>query len=157
MMCSDVRWLSVSVLVLLVCLPAWSEVFRYVDGSGNEHYVTSLEQVPETYRSQVAAPHVLPPINKFQSRSVTGDERSKAVKRHRVELFVTNWCPYCKKAEAFLRDNGISYVRRNIENDSNARQKHLALGGGGVPVLKVGTEVVRGFNDLQFRQVLGLQ
>ena len=54
----DTRWASVGlVLALLVgAATAEAQTFRWVDDQGNPHYVGSLDQVPEEYRSQFAPP-----------------------------------------------------------------------------------------------------
>ena len=33
-----------------------------------------------------------------------------AVAGHKVELYTTSWCPYCKKARDFFRSRGISFT-----------------------------------------------
>jgi hypothetical protein len=44
-------------LALLVSVtPADAQTFRWVDDEGNPHYVGSLDQVPEQYRSQFEPP-----------------------------------------------------------------------------------------------------
>ena len=50
----DIRWASVGLLLALVAgaAPAEAQTFRWVDDEGNPHYVGSIEQVPEQYRSQ---------------------------------------------------------------------------------------------------------
>jgi Domain of unknown function (DUF4124) len=53
-----IRWASVGLLLALVAsaAPAEAQTFRWVDDEGNPHYVGSIEQVPEQYRSQFAPP-----------------------------------------------------------------------------------------------------
>jgi hypothetical protein len=54
----DIRWASVGLLLALVAsaAPAEAQTFRWVDDEGNPHYVGSIEQVPEQYRSQFEPP-----------------------------------------------------------------------------------------------------
>ena len=63
-----------------------------------------------------------------------------------VELYVTDWCGYCKRAEKHLQSKGISYVAYDIEKDSAARQRHKELGGRGVPLIIVGSHKISGFS-----------
>lgn len=63
-----------------------------------------------------------------------------------VTIFVTSWCPFCKKLEAYLKDHQVHYQRYDIEQSAEGRRKHQALGGGGVPVVQIGSTVVRGFD-----------
>jgi Domain of unknown function (DUF4124) len=52
------RWASVGLLLALLAgaAPATAQTFRWVDDEGNPHYVGSMEQVPEQYRSQFEPP-----------------------------------------------------------------------------------------------------
>ena len=53
-----IRWASVGLLLALVAnaASAGAQTFRWVDDEGNPHYVGSIEQVPEQYRSQFEPP-----------------------------------------------------------------------------------------------------
>ena len=75
-----------------------------------------------------------------------------------VEVFVTDWCPYCQRLEAFLKDNEVPYLRKNIEENTDFRVEHAQLGGGGIPVTRIGgTEVIRGFRPDVIAQALDLE
>jgi glutaredoxin len=80
-----------------------------------------------------------------------------AVQNAKVELFVTDWCPYCQRLEAYLQENGVQYVRNNIETDREARIEHQKLGGGGIPVTRIGDQVVRGFDPERIGPLVGIQ
>jgi glutaredoxin len=74
-----------------------------------------------------------------------------------VEVFVTDWCPYCQRLEAFLKENEVVYERKNIEQDAEARAEHQALGGGGIPLTRInGREVIRGFKPKEIARAIGL-
>jgi glutaredoxin len=63
-----------------------------------------------------------------------------------VEVFVTDWCPYCQRLEAFLKKNQVAYQRKNIEQSAEFRAQHQALGESGIPVTRInGREVIVGF------------
>ena len=64
----------------------------------------------------------------------------------KVEIFVTSWCPYCRKLEAFLKENNITYTRYDVEADSDAAELFEHLGGTGVPVVRVDTDVIHGYD-----------
>ena len=63
-----------------------------------------------------------------------------------VVLYVTSWCPHCKSAKSYLDRRGIPYVAYDIEKDSAARERHQQLGGGGVPLILVGSRKMSGFS-----------
>lgn len=63
-----------------------------------------------------------------------------------VEVYLTMWCPYCRKMESFLKKNGIPYRRYNIEADQAANRRYQAMGGGGIPLTRVGDYIIRGYD-----------
>lgn len=63
-----------------------------------------------------------------------------------VILYATSWCGYCAKTREFLGERGIAYTELDIEKSSDARRAYDALGGRGVPVLKVNGTVIHGYN-----------
>lgn len=64
----------------------------------------------------------------------------------KVEVFVTAWCPYCTKLESFLKKNDVDYTRYDVEQDADGGQIFNEIGGQGVPVTRVGSEVVHGYD-----------
>lgn len=76
-----------------------------------------------------------------------------------VVMFVTDWCPVCKALERELAQQGISFVRANVEKDAQAAQLYSALLGGsspGVPVTLAGKKLILGFQPGAVRAELGL-
>ena len=71
-----------------------------------------------------------------------------------IEVYVTSWCPYCRRLETFLKSNSIPYKRFDIEGSRDARQRYLELGGGGIPIIKIGSDVIRGFDEGELRELL---
>jgi mycoredoxin len=62
-----------------------------------------------------------------------------------VVLYSTAWCGYCEKARTLMRSHGIDFVELDVETSAEGRRQHQQLGGGGVPVLLIDGEVVRGY------------
>jgi len=71
-----------------------------------------------------------------------------------VLLYATDWCGYCKASREFFAANGIRYIEHDIEKSSVALAEHQKLGGRGVPLIVVGDEVVRGYNEGTLRELL---
>ncbi|MDD2320486.1 MAG: glutaredoxin domain-containing protein [Geobacteraceae bacterium] len=63
-----------------------------------------------------------------------------------VEMFVTSWCGYCKMMERVLDKKGIPYTTYDIEKDDTAARTYRKLGGRGVPLVRVGSKVVYGYD-----------
>jgi len=74
-----------------------------------------------------------------------------------VELYVTSWCGYCKRARAFLQARGISFQEYDIERDSAAAQRMAIFNPrGGVPVAVIGGQTLIGFHQPSYERALGL-
>ena len=147
------------ITLLLTCSIAGAEMYRWVD----EHGVVTFKDTPppaakkrkkvKVYTDDdfTRAPSPQPAA---APRSTTGAVVSvpqpappeKQRFTGTVELYVTDWCGYCKRAEKHLQSKGISYVAYDIEKDSAARQRHKELGGRGVPLIIVGSHKITGFS-----------
>ena len=89
----------------------------------------------------------------WQQRAVE-TEKALAVGQPAVLLYATDWCGYCKAARALFESNGITYVEHDIEKSSEALSQHRKLGGNGVPLIVVGDDVIKGYNEAALRQLL---
>ncbi|HET9735194.1 MAG TPA: glutaredoxin domain-containing protein [Burkholderiales bacterium] len=67
-----------------------------------------------------------------------------------VVMYATAWCPYCAKARAYFKRTNTAYVEHDIEKSADAHAEFKRLGGRGVPLILVGSERLRGFNELAF-------
>jgi glutaredoxin len=72
-----------------------------------------------------------------------------------VELYVTSWCPYCRKAVDFFRSRGIYYVLYDIERDDNAARRKIALDPRkGVPFAVINGIKIHGFSEKAYLKAL---
>ena len=143
-------------------------IVKYVDRDGRTHYVDSIEKVPEQYRGKAVNADNLPRINRLDisvgskgsnepsipamvSRAISLPNKSSK----KVELFVTSWCSFCQQMESFLRKEGVPFTKYDIEKSSTGAALHAKLGGGGVPVTRVGTQVIRGYAPDEVMSALG--
>ena len=55
----------------------------------------------------------------------------------RIEAFLSDTCGHCRHMEEYLIAKNIPYTKRNVTTDYWARQDYYALGGAGVPLLKI--------------------
>ncbi|HWI41508.1 MAG TPA: glutaredoxin domain-containing protein [Verrucomicrobiae bacterium] len=63
-----------------------------------------------------------------------------------VELYVTSWCGFCRKAEAWLKEKKVPYVKYDIEADPEARKRFEQQKGRGVPLVIIGQSAIRGYS-----------
>ncbi|RJX27760.1 MAG: DUF4124 domain-containing protein [Desulfurivibrio sp.] len=121
--------------LVLSAQPALSKLYRWVDDKGNIR-VTEY-----------------PPPAASPGRSDAAPKTHAA--RQQVELYVTSWCPYCRKAEDFFRSRGIPYKSYDIEKDNEAaaRKKQLDQQGG-VPFAVINGFSIHGFNPEAYAEAL---
>lgn len=62
-------------------------------------------------------------------------------------MYVTSWCPYCRKAREYLTDLGVDLVEYDIEKDDAKRAEMKKLSGGStmVPLIDIEGIVIRGY------------
>jgi glutaredoxin 3 len=74
-----------------------------------------------------------------------------------VIIYSTPTCHYCQMAKAFFQNNSVTYTEHNVAEDADKRQEMIELTGQmGVPVIKVGDEILVGFNEGKIREMIGM-
>jgi glutaredoxin len=148
-------------LMLLVCCGmvlffavASAEIYKSVDDEGKVRFT-------DVQPAGVASEQLdLQPINSAgggklksaaKSSSATAASVAPTNKYPKVELFVTGWCGYCKKAEAYLRVRGIPFTVYDIEKDLEAaRRKNSLASRKGVPFALIGDQKLTGFSKAYY-------
>ncbi|WP_157209669.1 glutaredoxin family protein [Methanosalsum zhilinae] len=81
----------------------------------------------------------------------------------KVFMYTLSTCPWCKKAKEFFEEKNIpyEYVDYDLE-DKESRKEILSdmKNSGGTtatPFVKIGDEVVVGYNPKKYAQLLGLE
>lgn len=99
---------AVFLCLLLVSLPfnAEAQRYRYMDSSGNIHFVDSLGDVPRQYRQQLVAPTPTPVLDQRQQREVQRAKEREYRERQR-------------QAEQKKRE--LERVRKAMERDQRLR------------------------------------
>ena len=73
----------------------------------------------------------------------------------KVEIFSTETCHFCHMAKDWLSAKGIPFVDYNVGSDVVKRKEMMEMTGQlGVPVIKIGDEVMIGFNPDQMAKIL---
>lgn len=70
----------------------------------------------------------------------------------RVVLYVKDKCPHCKSAQQYLDTKGINYRLCNAKME-RGRKELDALGVRSVPVLKIGDQLMIGWNVRNFERI----
>lgn len=75
----------------------------------------------------------------------------------KVEIFSTVTCHFCHMAKDWLTAKGIPFVDYNVGTDVVKRKEMMEMTGQlGVPVIKIGDEIMIGFNPDQMAKILGV-
>ena len=178
-----IRYGNLLIIILASFLAAGNvsaKVYKWVDENGVTHFSDRpTEQAPESDGGEAAVAEnavtaeVTPPaaptqnsnpqpgkvdldaITKIIEEIAEGQVEMAAQDKPPVELYVTSWCVYCKKAKAFLRSKGIRYVEYDIEKDSAAARRMSRLTSSrGVPFAMINGRPVQGFSKAAYTRAL---
>ncbi len=72
-----------------------------------------------------------------------------------VTVYSTNTCPYCDLAKNWLKENKVSFIEKNVQEDDDAAEEMISKSGQtGVPVLDINGEILVGYNPNKMKQLL---
>ena len=75
----------------------------------------------------------------------------------KVTVYTASWCPWCHKVMDFLKDNGVEFEAKDVENREYAQESMEKSGQAGIPVTVIDNEVVVGFDVARLKQLLKLE
>lgn len=155
-----IRILLAVITLLLTHSLANAEMYQWVDENG---VVTFKDSPPpasvkskkvKVYKESdfsPAPPQQPEPAARSEKNSPMPQSQPPAPQKERftgtVEMYVTDWCGYCKEAQEYMKSRGIPYVAYDIEKDSATGQRHKELGGRGVPLIIIGSNRMSGFSQ----------
>jgi glutaredoxin len=158
--------LSVSIVsIILTATVNAKDIYKWVDENGTVHLQGSqpqhtkqpvtIKRLP-TYEDDYRDIQRLEP--EYDKGNPSSNNTSTTIETSRepeVELYVTSWCPYCKRARDFLRSRGISFTEYDIEKDKNAaRRKKRLTKESGVPFAIINGKAVHGFSQVAYERAL---
>ena len=75
----------------------------------------------------------------------------------KVVLFSTTTCSWCRRAKRYFRENKVPFKEINVERDASAaRDIQKKTGQTGVPVIRIGSKWIIGFDKEKIDASLGL-
>lgn len=73
-----------------------------------------------------------------------------------VVIFSTPVCHFCQAAKEFFADNDVEYTEHDVAADAEKRQEMIDMTGQmGVPVIKIGDDIIIGFDEPKVKELLG--
>lgn len=74
-----------------------------------------------------------------------------------IEIYSTPTCHFCHMAKDWLASKNIPYTDYNVATDLEKRKEMVEITGQlGVPVIKIGNDVMVGFNQEHMAKLLGI-
>jgi glutaredoxin len=149
--------------------------YQFVDASGAVRFVPTLDAVPPEWRSRVGFVEMSspPPLSPADAQRIREKRTAHVVLRERpaagadsggektgdadssVVLYGADWCGACRRAKEFMDENSIAYDERNVDEERWRDEMVAKAGPGGIPVIDVGGQILRGFNPQRLQQLLG--
>lgn len=72
-----------------------------------------------------------------------------------VTIYSTPVCHFCQAAKEFFKENNVEYTEHDVASDVEKRQEMIDMTGQmGVPVIKIGDDVVIGFDEGKVKELL---
>lgn len=73
-----------------------------------------------------------------------------------VVMYMTDWCPYCKKAGNYIKSLGVHLTQYNIEKNENRKNEMKSLSGGSsmVPLIDIEGVIIRGYVPEEIRDAV---
>lgn len=71
-----------------------------------------------------------------------------------IEMYVTDWCGVCRRAEKYMASRNYPFVAHDIEKDKAAMNRYRELGGRGVPLILLGNQKLAGFSETAVDQYM---
>ena len=67
-----------------------------------------------------------------------------------IQVYTTQYCGYCTRAKAFLKEKGIPFEEIDVTGDDQARAELLEKSGGKrtVPQIFINNQPIGGYTDL---------
>jgi glutaredoxin len=145
-----VRVLSAFLLAAAATAAHSGDLYKWADPRTGE-IVYSNEPPPASVKS-VEQKKIVP--SSIQTSNLPYGVQ-QAVKHNPITLYVTSCGEFCDAARAYLAKRGLPYVEKNPQSAGDAEQfKKLTGGALEVPLLVIGTQTVRGFDEQRYEAML---
>jgi glutaredoxin 3 len=74
-----------------------------------------------------------------------------------VEVYSTQYCPFCVRAKALLKNKGVAFTEIDVTHDPALREKMVELAGGRrtVPEIFINGQIIGGYDELRALEIAG--
>ena len=152
MMRLPLRAFPICLFLLCIISSAFSQVYKWRDKDGN--LIVSMTPPPpgvQCEQQQIrgsSQPDAGTQGRNSGKSAVEEVDLARSNRDIKVIMYVTDWCPYCKKATEYLNSLDVNLPTYDIEKDPEKNREFLAKGnnGTGVPFIDVEGILMRGFS-----------
>lgn len=81
-------------------------------------------------------------------------ELRQTAERYPVTLYTAGDCGPCDTARAYLRERGVPYSERQVQNDADALALERLVGARTVPSLRIGAQSLNGYDNTEWASYL---
>jgi glutaredoxin-like YruB-family protein len=75
-----------------------------------------------------------------------------------VTIYSTPSCHFCHAAKEFFGENNVEYTEHDVASDMEKRKEMVEMTGQmGVPVIKIGDDVLVGFDEPKIKELVGIE
>tara|TARA_B100000745_G_scaffold300452_1_gene254529 strand:- start:2658 stop:2891 length:234 start_codon:yes stop_codon:yes gene_type:complete len=72
-----------------------------------------------------------------------------------VTIYSTPVCHFCHAAKEYFKEHNVEYTEHDVAADQEKRQEMIEMTGQmGVPVIRIGDDVVVGFDEAKVAELL---
>lgn len=137
--------------------------YQFIDERGRVRFVTSLEAVPAAWRARVGFVELTspPPLTPQDMQRIQQARTKRIQLRQRTDrreptiiLYAADWCGACRAAKRYMDGKGIGYLERNVDEPRWQEEMYSKAGRGGIPVIDIEGQIMRGFNERRFQALL---
>ncbi len=152
------HWLQLGILTLIILAfisPTSAQIYKWKDKEGNIHFSDTpppkevkaeRQKIRESRESPAAEGSQVRPVGK-EGLSDSPNKEKRSYGDITVLMYMTDWCPYCRKAREYLNSLGVNLTEYNIDKDRGKREEMRQKGGtGGVPFIDVEGIVIKGYS-----------
>ncbi|MBI1810548.1 MAG: DUF4124 domain-containing protein [Nitrospirae bacterium] len=146
------NWLILLIGIVFLTIfvsPASSEIYKWKDKDGNVFYSDSpppgVDVQKKKFREdKIERQEIKEGIHKSESITLKGNRPISDVK---VIMYMTSWCPYCRKAREYINSLGVKLTEYDIDRDKSKNSEMLSKSGGakGVPLIDVEGLIIKGY------------
>jgi glutaredoxin len=136
-------------LMLLLCLPAYAQMYKWTDAQGTVHYTDTPP--PAQRASQIKTPSA-----GGSAQTALPYELARAVKANPVTLYTTTQaaCAGCDQGRLLLRARGVPFTEKTVNTDEDKEQLRQLTGKLELPLLVIGSRKLAGFQDAAWQDAL---